>query len=247
MKRILAATFLGALTATPVIAQQTRVERVRDGYIVHTRQNLPDGTSSIAEERIPSVPGLLRDFAARAKNPAAGRSGSSADLTVLAHRELFPLATVDSLLAGYEAFASDPAQDRRVAQRAIVSISMAGSIRERNPVPGQTARLLRIYRAGDTARRFAVVSSLGYASDDRATVAAFLRGVATLPANAETEQLVVAAIRSLALLGEEGPAILRELYRSGAVSDPEGRFVLQAFAQQDSARDDRKACPRAGD
>ena len=151
------------------------------------------------------------------------------DLTVLSHRELFPRATVDSLLAGYEALASDPSQDERVAHRAIVSIESAGA--GVNRVPGQTARLIRIYRAGEKSRRFAVVSSLRNATE-RSVAVTFLRGVATLPPNVETEQLVIAAIRSLASLGTEGAATLRELDRTAAVRDPEGRFALRAFAQQ---------------
>jgi hypothetical protein len=215
----------------PVLAQQTAtVERVADGYVFRTRDRFPNGTTGTGELRLPSVPGLLQGFVADAKNPSPHNERN--DLTVLSHRGLFPRATVDSLLAGYEALAVDPTQDARVASAAIVAIGTAGSSQEAHPMPGQTARLLRIYRAaGDRARRYGVVSQLGNATDRPAAVA-FLRGIATLPPSDETDQLAVASIRSLALLGDEGAAALRELHRTDAVRVPEARFAVEAFARR---------------
>jgi hypothetical protein len=227
MKHIWAAGFIAVFAATPMLAQSVSVERTGNGYIVHTRQTFADGTKGVGEERVGSVPEILRDFVAAVNNPSQTRP--SMDNLVVAHRQLFPRATVDSLLAGYETLATDPTQNPRVAITAIGAIGMLGSSQHAHPVPGQTQRLLRIYGAGDKARRYSVLSQLGNATERPAAVA-FLRGIATLPSNAESEQLVVASIRSLALLGNEGAAALREMDRTGAVRNPEGRVALRAFA-----------------
>jgi hypothetical protein len=126
----------------------------------------------------------------------------------------------------------DPTQDARVASAAIVAIGTAGSSQEAHPAPGQTARLLRIYHAaGDEGRRYGVLSQLGNATD-RPRAVAFLRGIATQPPTGDDDPLVVASIRALALLGDEGAATLRELHRANAVRDPNARFALEAFARR---------------
>lgn len=218
------------LTATPVLAQTVTVDRAPNGYVLRTRETFSDGTIGTGELRLPSVPSLLAGFVAEMKNPSP--NSERRDLTVIAHKELFPRATIDSLLAGYEALATDPAQDARVASGAIVAIGTAGSSRGAHPSPGQTARLMRIYReAGDVVRRYAVVSQLGNATD-RPAAAAFLRRIAIQHLGDREDVLAVASVRALALLGDEGAATLRDLHRANAVSNPEARAALEGFARR---------------
>ncbi|HYW07056.1 MAG TPA: hypothetical protein VE913_08880 [Longimicrobium sp.] len=222
MTKVFAAVAALLLSSVPATAQEKiTVSRTSDGYLMRVEDRLGAST-----RLLPSVPRMMEDFVAGAIRPG---SSSNFLTSVSASRDLFPVATVDSVADGLERLAfTHP--DEQVTRAAVYSLGFLGdgkgSLRR-----GNVARLIRIYRAADYRRRSAVVDVLGRAGE-RGAAAAFLRSVAVGDTIGPDRRLPEQAVFSLSLLGPEGVATLRELHERGLVKESGARMLLGGLSRQ---------------
>ncbi|HYW06703.1 MAG TPA: hypothetical protein VE913_07095 [Longimicrobium sp.] len=221
MTKVFAAVAALLLSSVPATAQEkVTVSRTSDGYLMRTEDRFGVRTSTI-----PSVPLILKQFV----DETGSSSGMHHLTAVTAFRDLFPVATVDSVADGLERLAFTHPDDQ-VRGAAVYSL---GFLRDGKALlrGGNVARLIRIYRAADYRRRSAVVDVLGRAGE-RGAAAAFLRSVAVGDTIGPDRRLPEQAVYSLSLLGPEGVATLRELHERGLVKESGARMLLGGLSRQ---------------
>lgn len=179
-----------------------------------------------------AVPELLAGYEAEVRGDKADRSATR-DLgyLLLTHAE-HPPQTIGALLAGLErlALTSDhPLVRSGAAQR----LGRPGSEENARPRRGTVARLERVYRQSHHLDvRGVIVITMARQAERRQAVA-FLRAIAVKPRDQQDfPGSASAALISLAALGDEGRAVLRELHQHQLVQDADARFELSEFAKR---------------
>jgi hypothetical protein len=200
-----------AILAAPAHGQpRGTVEHTESGYVLR----IPT-SNGIATQRFPSAARMLADFARVGQQPQLGQ--------VILTGAPFPAALVDSLNAGLAQLALTGANED-VRSAAVSTLVFMGKNR-----PDVTGRIIGIYeRSRDPRVRGNVLVLLPLASQ-RSRAIGFLRGVAVRGEEPQDEP--AKAISSLALLGPEGQAVLRELHAGGRVRSPEARARLTQLAR----------------
>lgn len=207
---VLAVVAVGVLT-TPSQAQPgPAVERTESGYIL--RAPTPHG---IATQRFPSAARMLADFARLGHQPQLGQ--------VIFNRAPFPTALVDSLVLGLEQLALTGAHEN-IRSAAVSTLVFMG-----RDLPDGTERVIRIFERSNDQRVRGNVLVLLPMTSQKSRALGFLRRVAVRSGGPQDEP--AKAITSLAHLGSDGQAVLRELHASGAVRSQEARSRLTALAR----------------
>lgn len=99
-------------------------------------------------------------------------------------------------------------------------------------VPDVAERLIRVYGASEEPGVRSNVLVLLRLTPEKPATLTFLRAVAIRePRNNESPEAPAIALSSLAALGANGRAIVRELHQRGMVRSPEGRARLQWLAR----------------
>ena len=194
----------------------------------------PVSVSAQKPGRVTRTPGeLVSAFAHEYQKPGGATAGVGLDVArVLTYPEAYPEADLDVFVRGLENLAlTGSSSHLRVSS--VLGLSELGSRRKSRPVPGTMPRLLLIYRkSGDPAVRHAIAGSLNDVAE-RKEALEFLEGIAMqVPAKADFPAAASHALGTLALMGEDGRAVLRRLHQRGAVRDPEARLELATLAKR---------------
>jgi hypothetical protein len=175
---------------------------------------------------------LLSALVRESQLPPGTSSTASLNLTyVLLYHPDYPAPHVEALLRGLEQIALT-ADSSALGASAVLYLAVPSSRRSARPLAGAMARLERVYRISKEALvRSSAVAAMGGLAVDRPAAIAFLeriavQAVADYPGSAE------GALGALVAMDEEGRAVLRRLYETAAVRDPEARQSLSVLASR---------------
>jgi hypothetical protein len=201
---------LAALAAPAQSQARGTVERTGSGYVLR----IPTA-NGVATQRFPSAARMLADFARVGQQPQLGQ--------VILTGAPFPAALVDSLNGGLAQLALTGANED-VRSAAVSALVFMGKNRR-----DVTERIVGIYERSRDPRVRGNVLVLLPMTSGRSRAIAFLRTVAVRGGEPQDEP--AKAVSSLALLGPEGQAVLRELHGGGLVRSPAARARLTLLAR----------------
>jgi hypothetical protein len=183
--------------------------------------------------KIPSVQTMFSEFERQNRtNDNFTTQGSGAISYVLRRWSSYPSAMVDSIINGLEHRALH-SNDPITRADAVTLLSIAGQGDMQRPMPGIFGRLQRIYRESNDRKVRLAVMDVMLRTSERGPAVAFLRRVAVQPqAKQDFPGAAEEAVWYLAMIGEEGSAMLRELQRQNLVKDPDARSKLELAARR---------------
>jgi hypothetical protein len=177
------------------------------------------GSPAAAQVILSSAAKVAAAFSQPEETPARKDAGDRiAD--AMQHPEIFRPPRMDSLVNELEHLAvASPTHDVRMSSAS--HLSLAGNGTGRQPLPGVTVRLKRVYkRTGDTGVRMLVAGSMRN-MPEREEAIAFLRRLALQSGGAKDfPDTPMEAIRVLLSMGSEGRAALQELRERQQLRNP---------------------------
>ncbi len=214
--------------AAPIEAQQVRVERIATGYRVIYP---PRASGAQVSSTLPNAETMLRAFAAERTTPGGPNGiGESSIAKVIVRHQLFPRATVDSVVTGLTRLAIHH-HNGDVRAAAIQILGGAASADDGQPVPGMTARLLRLYSDVPAQSKVFVLDGLARAADHRPAVGLMRRIAAQTREGEDFPGAAAEAVFRLGVMGSPGAAALRELHERNMIRDPEARRKARVLSQ----------------
>jgi hypothetical protein len=177
---------------------------------------------------------LLAAFNGEYQTPHGPVTAVGRDIAqVITHPETYNPKDLTRFVDGLERLALKGVSEP-VRTTAVMNLALLGSGRKQHPVGGMVDRLQRIYyRTNEPVVRSMVVTALSEVAE-RPNALALLRKVAVQqPGQADFPGAASRALGTLVAMGDEGRAILRQLYETEAVKDPEAKLELTNLAKQD--------------
>jgi hypothetical protein len=195
---------------------------------------VPVSLCAQAPHRVTRAPGeLVAAFAREYQTPSGPRTGIAREVAhVLTYPQDYPAADLVVFQQGLEQLALT-GRTSRLRTSAAFSLSQLGSRGKEHPVAGTMSRLERIYqRTTDPDVRAIVVVSL-YDLAERSEAVTFLEPISRQQPELQDFPLAASrALGTLALMGDQGRAVLKRLHSSGAVRDPDARLELDNLAKR---------------
>jgi hypothetical protein len=176
---------------------------------------------------------LLSAFEREYQTPKGPTSGVGRDIAqVITYPETYAPNDLDAFVRGLEELALKGTTSG-VRSAAAMNLALLGSGRKSHPVGGIGDRLQRIYQqTKDPVVRSMVVVGLADVAD-RPKALGLLRKIAVQqPEKADFPGAASRALGSLVAMGNEGRTVLRGLYETGTVRDPDAKLELTNLAKQ---------------